>query len=180
MFAALVEVSHEPSQRLNFPMIRSISSALSLALLGALSSGCATTATPEATTAHAHHREPAASPERIATSSRCNDWALYFETGSASLSDESTAMLGGLAECIQRGDVRDVIVTGSADPRGAAPENLELGRQRAEAIRAVLVARGCDPSVVRTASVGEARASGDPQTYASERHASVHTHDRAR
>jgi len=89
-------------------------------------------------------------------------------------------MLGGLAECIQRGDIREVVITGSADPRGAAPENLELGRQRAEAIRAVLVSRGCDPSVVRTASVGEVGASGSPQTYASERHASVHTHDRAR
>lgn len=163
-------------------MIRSTSPALSLALLGALSSGCATapTPTPEVATARAHHREPTPTPERIATGSRCNDWELYFDTGSAAISGEARAVLGGLAECIQRGDVRDVIVTGSADPRGAAPENLELGHQRAEAIRAVLVARGCDPSVVRTASVGEARASGDPQTYASERHASVRTHDRAR
>lgn len=161
-------------------MTRSISTALSLALLGALSSGCATTAAPGGATAHAQAHEPAPSPERIATGSRCNDWALYFETGSASLNDEATAMLGGLAECIQRGDVRDVVITGSADPRGAAPENLELGRQRAEAIRSVLVARGCDPSVVRTASVGEARTSGDPQNYATERHASVHTHDRTR
>lgn len=161
-------------------MIRSISTALSFALLGALSSGCATTATPTGTTAHAQHNEPTPSPERIATGSRCNDWALYFDTGSASLSEESSAMLGGLAECIQRGDIREVVITGSADPRGGAPENLELGRQRAEAIRAVLVSRGCDPSVVRTASVGEVGASGSPQTYASERHASVHTHDRVR
>jgi outer membrane protein OmpA-like peptidoglycan-associated protein len=158
---------------------------LSLVLVsaGALSFGCATAPGPDpvaANASHGHAHQPAPPPERIATGSQCNDWEVFFETGSAALSETSRAVLGGLAECIQRGAVRDVSIVGSADPRGTAPENHQLGHDRAEAIRAVLVARGCDPAVVRTASVGEDRASGDPQTYATERHASVRTRDQAR
>lgn len=158
---------------------------LSLVILsvGALSLGCSTVPNPEPQVAAREQPRavaPTPAPERIATGSRCNDWEVFFDTGSASISETARAVLGGLAECIQRGDVRDVSIVGSADPRGAAPENLELGHQRAEAIRAVLVARGCDPSVVRTGSVGEARATGSPETFASERHASVRTRDQAR
>ncbi|MDB4931048.1 MAG: OmpA/MotB domain protein [Myxococcaceae bacterium] len=163
-------------------MIKSLS--LVLASLGALSLGCASTPAPEPVVARTEARErpraPTPQPQRIASNSQCNDWEVFFDTGSAAITEPARAVLGGLAECIQRGDVRDVSIVGSADPRGAAPENLQLGQQRAEAIRAVLVARGCDPSVVRTASVGEARASGDPQTFASERHASVRTRDQVR
>lgn len=146
--------------------------------------GCASTPAPEpaspppAPTMRAERRAPTPQPERIATDAQCNDWEVFFATGSAEITEPARAVLGGLAECIQRGDVRDVSIVGSADPRGAAPDNLQLGQQRAEAIRAVLIARGCDPNVVRAASVGEARASGDPSTYAMERHARVRTRDR--
>lgn len=150
-------------------------------LLGALGAACAgapeTAARPSR---EARARAPTPEPQRVARDGPCSDWEVFFDTGSAAISDAARVVLGGLAECIQRGDVRDVAVVGSADPRGPAPENLQLGRQRAEAIRAVLVARGCDPSVVRATSVGEARASGDPEAYARERHASVRTRDSAR
>lgn len=161
---------------------------LVLLSVGALSYGCASTPAPEprvataggSSAARARPAEPAPPPQRVASGSQCNDWEVFFETGSAAISDAARGVLGGLAECIQRGDVREVSIVGSADPRGSAPENLQLGQQRAEAIRAVLVARGCDPSVVRAGSVGEARTSGDPATFARERHASVRTRDQAR
>ena len=157
--------------------------ALSLALVsaGALSLGCASTPAPEPEVATAHHTaRPTPQPERIATNSQCNDWEVFFATGSAAISEPARAVLGGLADCIQRGAVRDVSIVGSADPRGSGPENLELGEQRAEAIRTVLLARGCDPAVVRTASVGAARSSGEPQNFALERHASIRTRDQIR
>lgn len=165
-----------------------MSKSLSLVILsvGALSLGCSTVPNPEPQVAARERPRastpttPTPAPERIVTGSRCNDWEVFFDTGSAAISETARAVLGGLAECIQRGDVRDVSIVGSADPRGAAPENLELGHQRAEAIRAVLVARGCDPSVVRTGSVGEARTSGSPENFANERHASVRTRDQVR
>jgi peptidoglycan-associated lipoprotein len=163
-------------------MIKSLP--LVLASVGALSFGCASVPVAEPAVATHTARErphaPTPQPQRVATNSQCNDWEVFFDTGSAAITEPARAVLGGLAECIQRGDVRDVSIVGSADPRGAAPENLQLGQQRAEAIRAVLVARGCDPSVVRTASVGEARTSGDPHSYATERHASVRTRDQVR
>jgi len=155
-----------------------------LCALGALSFGCASTPAPEpadpAMRARAAAQAPTPEPQRIATNTRCNDWEVFFATGSAEVSPTARAVLGGLADCIQRGDVRDVSIVGSADPRGGQMDNLELGNQRAQAIRDVLVSRGCDPSVVRTASVGEARTSGSPETYALERHASVRTRDQLR
>lgn len=152
---------------------------------GALAFGCASAQTPEPAdpavrNTVAVRQAPTPVPERIATNTQCNDWEVYFDTGSAEISPTARAVLGGLADCIQRGDVRDVSIVGAADPRGTQMDNLELGRQRAEAIRQVLVARGCDPSVVRTASVGEARASGAPESYALDRHASVRTRDQLR
>ncbi len=162
-------------------MIKTLSMLLAA---GALSFGCASTRTPEpadpamrtTTTAQA----PTPEPQRIATNTQCNDWEVFFSTGSAEISPTARAVLGGLADGIQRGDVRDVSIVGSADPRGGQMDNLELGNQRAQAIRDVLVARGCDPTVVRTASVGEARTTGSPDTYALERHASVRTRDQLR
>lgn len=164
-------------------MIKTFSTAVMMTV-GALSFGCASTRTPEpadpAMRTAAVAPAPTPEPQRIATNTQCNDWEVFFDSGSAEISPTARAVLGGLAECIQRGDVRDVSIVGSADPRGTDTENLELGRRRAEAIRGVLVARGCDPSVVRTASVGEARTSGSPETYALERHASVRTRDQLR
>lgn len=154
-----------------------------LCAAGALSFGCASTPAPETTNptrATANRQAPTPDPQRVATNSQCNDWEVFFATGSAEISPTARAVLGGLADCIQHGDVRDVSIVGSADPRGPHAENMELGQQRAEAIRSVLVSRGCDPSVVRTASVGEARTSGSPDTYANERHASVRTSDQVR
>lgn len=121
-------------------------------------------------------QEPAA--REVAVNGQCSDWQVYFTTDSSDLSPEARQVLDRLATCIQSGDVSEVSIVGAADPRGSAQSNLELGQRRAEAIRQVLVSRGCDPAAIRTRSVGEANASGTPTDFAVERHANVITIER--
>lgn len=147
---------------------------LTLALGGGLGLACASNERPTPDTAG-----QTSVATQVAQNNACNDWEIYFATGSAEVSPDTRVVLERLARCIRDGDVRDVSVVGSADPRGGADENMELGQRRADAIRAVLVANGCAPSVVRAYSRGEAGASGAPQSYAGERRVSVRTRERA-
>jgi len=148
-----------------------------LAVSGALALACAASRPPTATPAPSARQTSTAT--QVAQNNACNDWEIYFVTGSAEVSPETRAVLERLATCIRGGDVREVSVVGSADPRGPAMDNQSLGQQRADAIRAVLVANGCAPSVVRAYSVGESYTSGSPDTYALERRVSVRTRERA-
>ncbi|MFO0604433.1 MAG: OmpA family protein [Polyangiales bacterium] len=151
-----------------------------LCLTGALALACASTAsTRTAATTPSAAQTAASTPVQVAQNNACNDWEVYFPTGSAEISPETRAVLERLAACIRNGDVREVSVVGSADPRGAATDNQSLGQRRADAIREVLVANGCAPSVVRAYSVGETYTSGSPDTYALERRVSVRTRERA-
>jgi outer membrane protein OmpA-like peptidoglycan-associated protein len=138
---------------------------------GAVVFACAssgTTSAPRANTVASSH---------VRHNGDCNDWEIYFATNSAEVSPETRTALGGLAQCIRNGDVREVTVLGSADPRGSSRANGDLAQRRADAIREILVAYGCPPSVVGASSVGERGASGSPNTYAGERRALIHAHD---
>ena len=146
-----------------------------LAISGALALACATSRPPTASEPSARQTSTAT---QVSQNNACNDWEIYFVTGSAEVSPETRAVLERLATCIRTGDVREVSVVGGTDPRGAATDNQSLGQQRADAIRAVLVANGCAPSVVRAYSVGESYTSGSPDTYALERRVSVRTRER--
>lgn len=149
-------------------LVRSIGLTLTT---GALSLACATSgssATAASTTAATSH---------VRHNGDCSDWEIYFATGSAEVSPATRSALEGLARCIRSGDVREVTVLGSADPRGSARANEVLAQRRAEAVREILVSYGCPPSVVGAASVGERGAGGAPASYASDRRAVIHAHD---
>lgn len=115
---------------------------------------------------------------QTAQNDQCNDWEIYFATDAAAISPETRTVLTRLARCIRRGDVRNVSVVGSADPRGTSNANLTLGQQRADAIRAVLVEEGCDPSVVHSISTGEFNSTNNPNDFATERRVSIRTLER--
>jgi outer membrane protein OmpA-like peptidoglycan-associated protein len=134
--------------------------------LACASGGTATTAAPRASTS-----------SQVRQGSACNDWEIYFASNSAEVSPQTRAALVELAQCLQRGEVREVTVLGSADPRGSEMSNSDLAQRRADAIRDVLVANGCPPSVVGAQTVGEQGTSGSARTYPSERRAVIHAHD---
>ena len=155
-------------------MNHTIRTMLTLSITGALGFACASSerATPDT----AGQSSVAA---QVSQTNACNDWEIYFATGASEVSPETRTVLERLARCIRSGDVREVVVVGSTDPRGPMTDNQALGQRRADAIREVLVANGCAPGVVRAYSQGEAGSSGSPETYAAERRVSVRTRERA-
>lgn len=155
-------------------MNTTIRTMMTLTITGALGLACASSERPVIETAR-----PTSVATQVAQNNACNDWEIYFATGTAELSSETRVVLERLARCVRSGDVRSVEVVGNTDPRGTPGDNQDLGQRRAEAIRSVLVANGCAPTVVRAYSQGEAAASGSPDTYATERRVSVRTRERA-
>lgn len=152
----------------NTALLRSLGLTLASGAIVLACASSGTSSAPRATTVATSH---------VRHGGDCNDWEIYFATNSAEVSPETREALGGLAQCIRNGAVREVTVLGSADPRGSARANGALAQRRADAIREILVAYGCPPSVVGANSVGERGASGSSATYAGERRALIHAHD---
>ncbi len=93
----------------------------------------------------------------------CRDFEMpdpRFEFDSAKVDDDTRAMLLGFATCLE-GPMKSVVVRlmGQADPRGSEDYNLELGLDRAQAIKDVLVEHGVAPDRVLVTSIGEGAAS---------------------
>lgn len=77
-----------------------------------------------------------------------------FETGGARLSRASDATLDALAAMLLAEPAREVIVVGHSDSQGGLDLNLKLSRDRAEAVRAALVARGVPEGQVSAEGIG--------------------------
>lgn len=83
-----------------------------------------------------------------------------FELSSASLHPAARQELDALATAIRAFPARSVRVIGHTDRSGPPARNLRLSRQRAEAVKAHLVARGIPAAVI----VAEGRGSSEPRT----------------
>jgi OOP family OmpA-OmpF porin len=77
---------------------------------------------------------------------------IRFQTGSAELSKESLALLDHLTDVAQQCSTAEIEVAGHTDSVGAAAENLELSKRRAQAVVDFLREAGVDTS--RISSVG--------------------------
>jgi outer membrane protein OmpA-like peptidoglycan-associated protein len=91
----------------------------------------------------------AAQPARAAA------FTLYFIQGSDALTDESNQDVDRILAEIARRPVPDVLVIGHTDAVGSDPANDALGQQRADTMRAALIARGIAPENVRAISRGK-------------------------
>ncbi len=76
-----------------------------------------------------------------------------FASGKANLTATGQASLQRLADKIGNGSIR---VEGHTDSQGSEAANLTLSRQRAEAVRQVLVANGVPAGRIRAIGRGEA------------------------
>ncbi len=72
-------------------------------------------------------------------------FTLYFIEGKDEFTDASKNLIDGVFSEIARRPVRDVLVIGHTDKLGNDADNDVLSRQRAEVVRAALVARGIEP-----------------------------------
>jgi outer membrane protein OmpA-like peptidoglycan-associated protein len=76
---------------------------------------------------------PAASPESL---------VIYFDTGSAAIGPQNTALLDQAARLYRDGKPIVMIITGSADAVGSSAQNLRLSERRANAVLNGLIGRG--------------------------------------
>jgi outer membrane protein OmpA-like peptidoglycan-associated protein len=91
----------------------------------------------------------AAIPERPAR------FALYFETATDQLTEESKLELERMLEELKRRTAPDILVIGHTDRVGQDEENDQLSRLRAERVKADLVSQGIPDERIRASGRGE-------------------------
>ena len=82
-------------------------------------------------------------------------FTLYFVEGRDELTDESKREVEDILAEIARRPVPDVLVVGHTDAVGSDQANDALGQQRADSVRAALLARGIAPHNVQAISRGK-------------------------
>jgi outer membrane protein OmpA-like peptidoglycan-associated protein len=80
---------------------------------------------------------------------------LYFRFESNELTDESRALLPQILDTVKQRAIPEVLVVGHTDTMGTPRANIELGLNRANTVRTMLVQVGLDPSTIEVRSHGE-------------------------
>jgi peptidoglycan-associated lipoprotein len=99
-----------------------------------------------------------------------------FAFESAELAAESKSTLDRLAKCLASGGLKTarVLLVGHCDARGEYEFNMSLGAERAEVVRAYLLAKGVSADRVDTTSRGRLDATGtDEAGYAEDRRVDI-------
>ncbi|MBS0200025.1 MAG: sodium/proton-translocating pyrophosphatase, partial [Proteobacteria bacterium] len=91
------------------------------------------------------------------------DAVLYFASGSAVIEASDEAALDTLAKTMAAHPEVQATVSGYNDASGNAAKNAELSKQRAEAVRDDLVAKGVDSARITLDKPAETTAGGDPK-----------------
>lgn len=89
---------------------------------------------------------------------------ILFDTGRATIRAESDALLGTVAEMLKADPELALEIQGHTDNVGAKDANLKLSRDRAEAVKARLVAGGVGAARLTTAGLGDTQPVGDNAT----------------
>ena len=80
---------------------------------------------------------------------------LYFREATSDLTEESRAILPDILTAVKARKVPEVTVIGHTDTTGTTASNYQLGLERAQAVRALLLEAGLDASLVDVESHGE-------------------------
>ena len=82
-------------------------------------------------------------------------FTLYIRFESDTLTAESRSMVPEILQAIKDHPVPELLVIGHTDTKGTSAANYDLGRKRAEMVRAFLIEAGLDASAIAVASHGE-------------------------
>lgn len=80
---------------------------------------------------------------------------LNFDSASSAVRAADAAEVNAVAATLKQYPNARIRIAGYADARGSDPANMALGKARADAIKAALVAQGIDAARVETATGGE-------------------------
>ena len=91
----------------------------------------------------------------------------YFPTDESDVGLVGEVKMNALATCLNNEtlETEPVAIFGYADPRGGKYDNLELGLERANAVKSELVAQGVDAGRIQTYSRGEYVADEDSPLF---------------
>ena len=81
---------------------------------------------------------------------------LYFRVDTSELTEESRAILPDVMSAVAAQKVPEVTVIGHTDTTGSTASNYQLGLQRAQTVRDLLLKAGLDASLIEVSSHGEA------------------------
>jgi len=90
--------------------------------------------------------------------------SLLFQSGKADLAPGAEGPIDELASFLRQNPDRAVQIQGYTDNTGRESANLTLSRQRADAVRAALVARGISPARISAEGLGDASPVADNST----------------
>jgi outer membrane protein OmpA-like peptidoglycan-associated protein len=82
-------------------------------------------------------------------------FTLYFRFESNELTEESRALVPDILSLVRERAIPEVLVVGHTDTMGAPKANIDLGLNRATAVRTLLVQAGLDAATVEITSHGE-------------------------
>ncbi|MBN1154720.1 OmpA family protein [candidate division KSB1 bacterium] len=92
------------------------------------------------------------------------DSGLLFEVNKATLNAESRTNLTNLAEILQKYDDTNILLEGHTDATGSEEYNLELSKQRAQAVSNFLASLQVDPTRFTIMGYGESQPIADNET----------------
>ena len=95
-------------------------------------------------------------PEPVPEPEPQTEFVVYFAWNSADLSEIATGFLEGVVAEAVRQQPSSIVISGHADTSGESDFNLNLSRERVEAVAAHMTATGIDPSVLVVEWFGEA------------------------
>ncbi len=108
---------------------------------------------------------PAPPPPPPPPAPRTTSDEIYFESGSARLTNIAKAILDGVALRMKNDLNSTAVITGYSDNVGSEESNLEISHRRAEAAKEYLVTRhGIDPARITTQGRGSAEPAYDNST----------------
>ena len=87
--------------------------------------------------------------------------AVLFASNKYVLLPAAKTALDNVSEVLNANPDRNIVVEGHTDSQGTNDSNMELGRNRASAVREYLVSKGVAPEIITSVGIGSARSVAD-------------------
>jgi len=82
---------------------------------------------------------------------------IYFDYGSATLKEESKAVLDRIVEVMNENPTLEIELSGHTDSQSSASFNLNLSQRRADSAKAYIVSKGIKPERIISKGYGESK-----------------------
>jgi outer membrane protein OmpA-like peptidoglycan-associated protein len=88
---------------------------------------------------------------------------VFFDLDKAALQADASSALEPAVKALADAPGKKLVIAGFHDPSGDPTHNAELAKQRAQAVRAALIAQGCEPARVQLRKPEQTALGGPPE-----------------